>query len=125
MKTKKQIPEVDYSVLVWKLTDPDNHQYGREVSPGVFQFKEFDRNNYISRNTGDDYEEEKRFIDRVFDDNEFWIEDTIVLTNFTDKEIRGHVSAYYNSLEALKEIYGKDSDFIIAECIFEQSSGLY
>jgi hypothetical protein len=40
-------------------------------------------------------------------------------------EITGAISGYYNSLEELKSIYGDDSNWVIAECIFEQESGLY
>ena len=127
MKNKNQIKinltDLNYKLLVWSKTDPDNHQYGRQLSDGVFQFKEFDRNNY-EINTKE-YGSEAEFIDAVFNKSEFWEEDTIVLANFNDDEIRGHVSAYYDSLEQLKEIYGKDSNFIIAECIFEQQSGMY
>lgn len=47
----------------------------------------------------------------------------IDFADYTDKEIREYISGYYGSLEELREIYGDDSNMIIAECISEQSSG--
>jgi len=118
MSNKKQIPEVDYTKIEWTCTDPDNFQYGRKVSPGVYQFKEWIGGGKLEVPVG-------KTVKECFNESGHWEEDTIVLANFTDAEIREHVSAYYNSLEDLKEIYGDDSDWIIAECIFEQQSGLY
>lgn len=122
MKTKN-LPDVDCPKLDWKLTDPDNHQYGRKVSEGVFQFREFDRNLY-SINL-DDYPTEEIFIETIWDNSVFWKEDTIVLEDFNENEILMHISPYYNSLEQVKEIYGNDWQWIVAECIFEQTNGLY
>jgi hypothetical protein len=59
-----------------------------------------------------------------YEDDEF-IESYINLDNYTEEEIEEHISSYYNSVEEIIEIYGEDSDWIIAECIFEQESGLY
>lgn len=123
MKAEKIIPEVDHNTP-WKLTDPDNFQYGRQVSLGVFQFKEFNRNDYSFENP-EHYEDKQEFIDTVFDNPVFWEEDTIVLANFNEHEIREHISTYYDSLEQLQEIYGDEWEWIVAECIFEQQSGLY
>jgi hypothetical protein len=83
------------------LTDPDNKQYGRQLSPTKFEFKEKDR----------------------FDDGE--IEMIIDLEAYSDKEKESHISAYYSSLQEVKEIYGDEANWIIAECIFEQESGQY
>lgn len=77
--------------IEWVCTDPDTEQYGRKISDGVFQFKEGD---------GD--------------------EETIVLANFSDEEILSNVLGFYDSVEELREIYGDSSEWIIAECIFEQ-----
>lgn len=90
----------------WECTDYDNNQYGRQISEKVFEFKE--KNRGLS-----DYEEDE------------FIEMTINLDHYTNEQIENHISAYYGSLEELKEIYGDDSNWIIAECIFEQESGLY
>lgn len=107
----------------WQHTDPDSHQYGREVYGDRYEFKEFDRNNYEV--VGDTDEEEEIFIDKVFDDSTFWVEETINLSDYNEQEIDRHVSSYYGSLEGLKDECGDDWRFIAAECIFEQNSGLY
>lgn len=127
MSNEKQIPEVDHNIP-WTCTDPDNFQYGRKMSPGVYQFKEYDRNiadGKFYKLKAMDYEEAKKIVDADFNTPDFWIDDTIVLANFNDKEIHEHISAYYDSLDAIKEIYGDDWEWIVAECIFEQQSGLY
>lgn len=102
----------------WTCTDPDNFQYGRKLSDGVYQFKEWIGGSKLDVPIGETVKD-------CFDNPSHWEEDTIVLVDFTEEEIRNYVSAYYDSLEALREIYENDSDWIIAECIFEQTSGLY
>lgn len=89
----------------WRLTDPDNLQYGRRLSTYVFEFKEYDRNNYKPNN--------------------LWIRDTIDLTTFSFSDIANYIEGYYDNMDELCKIYGADSCFIIAECIFEQTNGLY
>jgi len=42
------------------------------------------------------------------------------LTKYTDVELESQISAYYDSLEDLRKMYGKDSNMIISECISEQ-----
>ena len=114
----KDTKNIDYTKLKWTCTDPDNFQYGRKLSSGVYQFKEW---------IGD--EKPKIPIDKsikdCFDESGNWEEDTIVLKNFDEQEIENHVSAYYGSLKELKESCGDDWEWIVAECIFEQQSGLY
>jgi hypothetical protein len=102
----------------WTCTDPDNHQYGRKISDGVYQFKEWIGGGKLD-------EPVEKTIKECFDKPENWEENTITLSDYTEEEIRNHISAYYDSLEALREIYENDSDWIIAECIFEQESALY
>ena len=107
----------------WVCTDPDNNQYGIKVKDGHYRFKEFDRFNYTT--DSEHYPDKDLFISTVWDNDEFWIEVDIVLAHYTNEQIANHISAYYNNLDQLKEIYGEDSEWIIAECIFEQESGLY
>lgn len=121
--SKEKIPVVGEATQEWKLTDPDNFQYGRKIREGVYEFKEYDRINY-GMNL-DDYPTEDIYIDSVFDNSEFWEEMTIVMAHYTPEQIEKHVSAYYGSLAELKEICGDDWEWIVAECIFEQESGLY
>lgn len=102
----------------WKLTDPDNFQYGMQISESVFKFKEFDRNEY--------YNLTKEEIEKIpFSDDDYYVELEIDLTKYTSEQIREVVDGYYTNLEELISIYGKDSNWIVAECIFETESGLY
>lgn len=90
----------------WVCTDLDNEQYGRQLSKTRFEFKEKNRGLL-------DYEEDE------------FIEFGVDLTDYSQEHIEEVVSGYYSGLEELKSIYGEDSNWIIAECIFEQESGLY
>lgn len=113
-----------YTEIEWTCTDPDTHQYGRKIKDGHYQFREFDRFNYYI-NT-DEYPSEDVFIDTVWDNDEFWVEEDIILSHYTDGEVRNHVSAYYESMEQLRKYYDEEeAEWIIAEIIFEQESGLY
>ena len=90
----------------WVCTDLDNEQYGRQLSETRFEFKEKNRGLL-------DYEEDE-FINMVID-----------IDDYSTEEIDNHISAYYRDIHELEAIYGKESNWIIAECIFEQESGLY
>ena len=93
----------------WICTDPDNQQWGRKIAPGVYEFKEYNR----FYNPDDDNSDDKI------------IEMTIVLSHYTPEQIWEHVSSYYDSMEQLYGYYGASSEWIIAECIFEQESAQY
>lgn len=111
----------------WKLTDPDNFQYGRLVR-GIPEFKEFDR-----KTLDKVYEKMKSVTQDKVDaylksefDNEFpWIQKMIFLSQYTEQQIQEFISPYYKNVDEVKETYGDDWKFIVAECIFEQKSGLY
>ncbi len=90
----------------WICTDPDNEQYALEVSEKVFRFKE-----------------KNRFNGAYEDPNEI-IEETINLEDYTEDQMFNHVSAYYD-YDEFKEMLDNKEYLIIAECIFEQESGLY
>lgn len=92
--------------IEWICTDPDNNQYGRQIAPKIYEFKELARDM-------DDYEEDE------------YIELTINLEEYTKEQIENYVSAYYSDVMEIQDIYDKDFEWIIAECIFEQDSGLY
>ncbi len=81
--------------IKWTCTDIDNGQYGRQLGKNVFEFKEKG------------------------------IQMAINLCNYTNKEIKNHITAYYSTIKELKKLSKKSSNWIIAECIFEQESGLY
>jgi len=83
----------------WICTDIDNQQYGRRLNKEQTRF-EFKEKNRIYLNEGD------------------WIQMIIDLDNYTSEE--------------MKEVYmpygfpkGELTNWIIAECIFEQESGQY
>ncbi len=89
----------------WVCTDPDNKQYGRQLSENKFEFREKNHN--------------------VKEYNDEEIEMTIDLDDYNEERQRYYALGYYNSLEHLKEEYGDQWKWILAECIFEQESGLY
>ena len=90
----------------WICTDPDNEQYGRQISERVFEFREKSR--------GLDEYEEDEYVEMIID-----------LDDYSDGQIDNHISAYYTDLNEIVNVYGDDANWIIAECIFEQESGLY
>lgn len=105
-------------ILEWKVTDPDNFQYGVQISETKFKFKEFDRNEH--------YNLTKEDIEKIsFFDDDYYVELEIDLTKYTDEQIKEAVDGYYSSMDELIRYYGDDSNWIIAECIFETESGLY
>lgn len=93
--------------IKWVCTDLDNQQYGRKINNGHYEFKE------LNRNTSD------------YEKLDEWIEGEVVLSNYTDSQIQNHLSAYYDSIQEVKDTYGDNWEWIVAECIFEQESGLY
>ena len=90
----------------WICTDPNNEQYGRQISKYVFEFKE--------KNRFTNFNEEGEFIQL-----------TINLENYTPEQVHQNISPYYNDITDLAINCGEDTAWIIAECIFEQESGLY
>ena len=87
----------------WYCTDKDCLQYCKENSDGTFEFIEKVALNTYDGNTC--YIVKKALID---------------IRDYTAKEIEAYISSYYDSLDQLKENYGKHSNEIIAECIFEE-----
>ena len=87
--------------LNWIVTDADHKQYGRKISEYVYEFKEYNK----------------------LDDD--WEEMTIDLTKYTLQEIESIISPYYKSINEVQELYKQKSNWILAECIFEQETGLY
>lgn len=84
----------------WVSTDPDSEQFGRQITKTIFEFKQKD------------------------------VPPTIVdLSDYEGKEIEHIINAYGYSqmggqnltkgLKNIVELYGKNSNWIIAECIFE------
>lgn len=84
----------------WVCTDPNNDQWGRWLGGRLFEFKEPDFDGDI-------------------------VQFVVDLNSYTDEEVQKHISAYYRDVEEVKEIYGDSCDWVIAECIFEQETGMY
>lgn len=80
----------------WTVTDSSTKQKGRQLSPGVFEFKE------------------KRFGRKV--------RATIVLADYDEERRNYYAEAYYGSLTGLMKDNLADWEWILAECIFEQLS---
>lgn len=90
----------------WQCTDPDNEQYGRQIRTDVYEFKEKNRGLI-------DYEEDE-FIQILID-----------LDDYSSDYAEEIAETYYGSLDELKEQCGDSWEWVLAECIFEQESGLY
>lgn len=90
----------------WVCTDIDNQQYGRRLSRSIFEFKEKSRDL-------DEYDEGEE------------IQLLINLDDYSTEQIDDYISGYYQDINEIQNIYGTESSWIIAECIFEQESGLY
>jgi len=107
----------------WVCTDGSNLQYGRKISDNVFAFLEFSRDDYPKEFI--ETCEHSLDIDLNGIEDHKWINDTIDLTKLSDKEVADAISGYYDSIVEIKEEYGDDSKWIIAECVFEYTNGLY
>ena len=101
-------------------TDPDNFQFGKELSDNKFRFVEIDRSTLF------DLFDSERLHD--IDSTELieygnWFDEVIDLDIYTELDINTIntiIKGYYDSVEVMKEIYGEPNyKFIIAECIFE------
>jgi len=99
-------------------TDRDNLQYGRKININNYEFKEFKRHNYrnIYKYLLTLLPSEIKI--RYFYKEEYWIRKTINLQNYTSEQMKNYYECY-----GFPE--GYLTNWIIAECIFEQESGLY
>ena len=78
----------------WVLTDASTKQKGRQLGPGVYEFKE------------------KRHGRKV--------RATVVLADYPEERRDYYAEAYYGSLAGLMKENFEDWEWILAECIFEQ-----
>lgn len=83
--------------MKWICTDPDKNQWGRQVGKREFEFKE----------------------DYGFGE----VSALIDLDDYTEEEINDHIAAFGYTVEGLKEEYPtlESAEWIMAECIFEQT----
>ena len=84
----------------WICTDPDNKQYGRQLSFTKFEFKERGHQTIIN----------------LSDYNEEYIVNVINTYGYSLENI--NVASWPN----IYNLYGKKALWVIAECIFEQES---
>ena len=100
MKTQ----EIDYKKEGWTLTDPDTNQWGRHEGGRQYLFRE----------------------DCDFDDTGS-VSALIDLDDYTEDEINDHIAAFGYSVEGLKEEHPtlESAEWIMAECIFEQTATDY
>ena len=84
-------------MIDWTCTDPDTGQYGRQLSDHEFEFRQGNVQKVIDL---DDYKVSE-------------VEGIINAYGFTFKEAKN------NSALNIYSVYGKDTPWIIAECIFE------
>lgn len=92
----------------WIRTDSDCSQYCKINSDGTYNFIEkvwMDTCNGDPGYPNKEYTVKTAFVD---------------LDDYTEHEKECNICGYYDSLEALREIYKEDSDQVIAECIFEE-----
>lgn len=111
----------------WITTDPDNYQFRKKGDDKrVITFKEFNVRNYnVDELLNFNQDNKQKFLDEYWNNPDYWIEKTIHLDNYTKEQAWNHVSGYYSS-EEFEDMWNSTHDLdIIAECIFEQESGLY
>lgn len=101
----------------WQCTDPDQYQFGRRLGTREFEFREFDHFSIFPAEV-DTIEEAEAMTDN-------WTEMVVNLDDYSDEEKEDVSKAYYGSLDELKEQNGDAWEWVLAECIFEQESGLY
>jgi hypothetical protein len=89
----------------YTCTDPDQLQFGKRVGDGVYEFAERVRFNP---------EQEGR-----------WVEIRVDLSHYDEAAREYHVSAYYGSMAELADECDDDTEWMLAECIFENESGQY
>ena len=92
----------------WICTDSDCSQYCKINSDGTYSF--------IEKVWLDICKE-----DPWYPDKHYTVKTALVdLNDYTEYEKECNISGYYDSIEALMEIYAEYSDQVIAECIFEE-----
>lgn len=96
----------EHEIGEWILTDDSVNQWGREIGNGVFEFKQDEK-----------YDE---FLSRT-------IQFEVDLKHYTEQEIESAISTFgytlhphrYKGSRSIYDVYGKNTAWICAECIFE------
>lgn len=116
----------------WICTDPDSLQFRRHIQGNVWEFKEFDRFNYPGQF--------KRFVNaykrnpegftstpRYRENSPVWESGEIDLAKHPADEIKDDLITYFDAREVERLMASTDTDDagLIAECLWEQSCGMY
>ena len=104
----------------WTCTDPDTLQYGRQISDGVYEFREW-KKEYCGGGVVGSVEFRTDVI--CWNDSKYWNEATITLSDYRYKGIDETVSNYGHVLldNYLLDGYSlEDSKWLIAKCLFEE-----
>lgn len=117
-----QLTKMD--IAEYQQCDANTFQYGfyNEKSDTYF-FREFNRDRFSFQYNR--LKECKIELHEIWFHDQMWVEEHIDLNEYSDKEKEDFMLGYYSSFEEMKEIYGEDYKFILAECIFEQTNRLY
>ena len=62
---------------------------------------------------------------KVFNTPEHWVKMEINIADYNEIELEEIISGYYKDLNEVKNIYGDDWAWIVAECAFELKNGNY
>lgn len=84
----------------WKITDPDTNQQGRQITKTIFEFKEDGKEQMLI--DLDETETKEK-------------EHTINAYGYTLMSGENKVKGLTN----IHDLYGKDAEWVIAECLFE------
>jgi hypothetical protein len=130
----------DIDITDWEITDQDNLQFRK---CRTYKFREFNRKEYpdlyntLSNHTEYLWEDDF-FKSSIWKNPLLWIDDEIDLDNMTFDELNDIVTVYgytmdlsrdwvrfvyYN--EQIDDEYNVVDSAVVAECVFEQTNGLY
>ena len=116
----------------WICTDPDSLQFRRHIQGTVWEFKEFDRFNHPGRfgRFVKAYERDPEGFPsnpRYWNDSPVWQSGDIDLSKEAANDIQDTLSSYFDEEEVNRLMASTDTDDagLIAECLWEQSCGLY
>ena len=117
-------------ITQWTLTDGSTLQFRKNYlaseNNGKFLFREFDNREYdLEAATALWYNNRQEFINQYWNVDKYWIEAEVDLSAYTKEKAWDYVSGYYD-INEFNDMWGSKFDHdIIAECIFEQTNGLY
>lgn len=100
----------------WICTDPDNGQFGKQISKTIFKFAQV--------KDGEDVDTFVKEAGEHYDDNHFTPDNFVIaeidLSEYTNEDkLEAMISYGYESKTNMVRIYGEEADFVLAECLFE------